>query len=263
MHSQPLFVVGAPRSGTTFLCQVLNQHPSIQLTNENRIFVLLKDLLEIRSRRPDLIDRDTRGRFVAFLTAAAGDLVEGFYREGLGLTAPIWGDKHPPYADPAVLSGRRGGRALQPQSGSCLRLIRRTLPNAKFIHIHRDPLEVAQSLVGRGWTDSIESGVSVWRQYVTEIVEFFSEIPSEQSLTLAYRDLIDAPDSTAAAIGRFLKLPHWSQIESFLHAQRLQPTPFSQPVSDLSRVYRPRTRVLPAVQSPDLAGNPASLLGYS
>jgi hypothetical protein len=34
MRSQPLFVVGSPRSGTTFLVNVLNQHPSIQITNE-------------------------------------------------------------------------------------------------------------------------------------------------------------------------------------------------------------------------------------
>jgi len=36
----------------------------------------------------------------------------------------------------------------------------------------------------------------------------FSEIPPEQSLTLAYRDVIDAPETAAAAIGHFLELPH-------------------------------------------------------
>jgi hypothetical protein len=105
--------------------------------------------------------------------------------------------------------------------------------------------------------------VSVWPQYVTEIVEFFSKISPEQSLTLAYRDVINAPETAAAAIGHFLELPHWSEIASFLLTQRLDPTPFSEPVSDLSRLYRPRTRGRPAMQSLDLAGNAASLLGYS
>ncbi len=36
MVSQPLFVLGSPRSGTTFLCFALNQHPLIRLTNERR-----------------------------------------------------------------------------------------------------------------------------------------------------------------------------------------------------------------------------------
>jgi hypothetical protein len=46
MESSPLFIVGSPRSGTTFLCSVLNAHPLIQLTNECRIFALLKDTLD-------------------------------------------------------------------------------------------------------------------------------------------------------------------------------------------------------------------------
>ena len=45
--SQPLFVIGSPRSGTTFFVQMLNCHPAIYITNETRIFVLLKDMIEI------------------------------------------------------------------------------------------------------------------------------------------------------------------------------------------------------------------------
>ena len=125
---QPLFVIGAPRSGTTFLCHILNQHPAIQLTNESRIFVLLKDLVEVRGKRPDLIGRDFRELFVDFLCSHAGSIVERFYRESLGIDTPIWGDKHPPYGDPSVLSGRTGSQPRSPQSGSCLRLIRTLLP---------------------------------------------------------------------------------------------------------------------------------------
>jgi hypothetical protein len=43
MTSFPLFVVGSPRTGTIFLCSVLNVHPLIQLTNECRVFELPKD----------------------------------------------------------------------------------------------------------------------------------------------------------------------------------------------------------------------------
>jgi hypothetical protein len=54
--SQPLFVVGSPRSGTTFLVRMLNQHPAIHITNETRIFVLLKDMIDIRGRHPWLLE---------------------------------------------------------------------------------------------------------------------------------------------------------------------------------------------------------------
>lgn len=263
MRSQPLFVIGAPRSGTTFLCHVLNQHPAIQLTNESRVFVLLKDLLAVRSNRPDLLDRDIRANFVHFVRGAAGDLVERFYREGLGVTAPIWGDKHPSYADPCVLSGRRGGEPVMPQSGSCLRLIRHCLPHAKFIHIHRNPAEVAHSLVRKGWTPSIESGLLVWRQYVTEAVEFFAELDPAAHLTIAHRDLIDTPAESAATLGRFLGLPDWEALRRCLEAQQSQPTPFSDPVSDLTRAYRTPPRRQAVAHMLAAAGQPARLFGYA
>src|ERR1700752_4402462 len=104
MKSYPLFIIGAPRSGTTFLCSLLNMHPLVQLTNESRIFVLLKEMLEVGANRPDLLSPSCRDGLVAFGRSTLGAWVERFYREGLGNNAPIWGDKHPPYADPTVLS---------------------------------------------------------------------------------------------------------------------------------------------------------------
>jgi hypothetical protein len=262
VKSQPLFIIGAPRSGTTLLCHVLNHHPLIQLTNESRIFVWLKDLIEIRSGRPELIGRDFRRRFVKFVREGAGDWIERFYREGLGFTAPIWGDKHPPYADPAVLSRQKDIIERLPRSGSCLRLITSCLPNAKFIHIHRDPRHVAHSLVRKGWTQSMDDGVRVWRQYITEIIEFFGEIDDQRRLSISYRDLLDRPEPTAAAIGRFLGLSDWTPIKAFLLAQRLRPTPFSDPVTDLSAAYRMQADGHSDGWALAVAGEAAERLGY-
>ncbi len=262
MQSQPLMIIGAPRSGTTFLCQVLNQHPLIQLTNESRIFVCLKDFIESRCERPDLLGAAFRERFIGFVHANAGAWVEDFYRQALGITAPIWGDKHPSYADPAVLSGRKGGVARLPRSGSCLRLIRGCLPTARFIHIHRDPRDVAHSLLGRGWTGSLAEGVQVWRQYVGEITEFLAETGRDRQLTIAYGDLTDRIGPSAAAIGRFLGLAEWTEIETFLLAQRRDPTPFSDPVTDLTP-GRPRRARRHHRQAFALAGETAERLGYA
>lgn len=262
MHSQPLFIVGAPRSGTTFLCHTLNQHACIHLTNESRIFVFLKDLVENKRKSAGLISRDFYGPFVDFLYRHAGDLVERFYREGLGISASIWGDKHPPYADPCVLSGRTGSYPRTPLSGSCLRLIRDSLPSAKFIHIHRDPVEVAHSLARKGWTPSFAGGISVWHQYVTEIILFFEELDPARHLTIGYRDLLEAPAATCALLGNFLELEEWATIEEFLLKQRQRPTPFSDPVTDLHEVYRLRRDRDGDPQTLPLAGETAARLGY-
>ena len=263
MQSQPLMIIGAPRSGTTFLCHVLNQHPQIHLTNESRIFAFLKDMIEARSARADLIGREFRDRFIEFVRRTGGEWVERFYREELGISAPIWGDKHPPYADPAVLSGRKGAVERLPRSGSCLGLIRTCLPSVKFIHIHRDPMQVAHSLVRKGWTASIDDGVRVWEQYVTEIVEFFGSIAIDRHLTIAYGDMLEWPEATAAAIGGFLKLADCGPIEAFLLAQRQRPTPFSDPVTDLSDSYRVRAARHANRQILSFAADTAERLGYA
>ena len=238
MRSQPLWVIGAPRSGTTFLGAMLNRHPMVGLTNEGRMFVLLKQLIEVSCDRPDLLARDYRDGFTAFLKGEAGQLLERFYRQELGIDAPIWGDKHPPYADPAVLSGRRGARPILPAAGSCLRLIREVLPASKFIHIHREPGQVAHSLLCKGWVDSLADGMAVWRQYVSEIDRFFGEVDARNRLVVAYSDLLEEPEETAQALARFLDLPDARPMTAFLEAERQAPTPFSAPVTDLAARYK-------------------------
>ena len=233
MQCQPLFVLGAPRSGTTFLCCALNQHPSIALTSESRIFVLLKDLVEARTMRPDLLEPEYAADFQAFARRHAGEWAEQFYRESLGVAAPIWGDKHTSYGDPAVLSGRTDGIMSEPVSGSCLHLIRDCLPGAKFIHLHRHPWQVAASMHRRGWVGSISAGLQVWRQHVGEIQAFLDGLPASQRLTLGYTDLVGEPETVAAEIGALLGLGAAMPIASFLAAQRIEPTPFSSPTTDL------------------------------
>jgi len=237
MNSFPLFIVGAPRSGTTFLCSLLNEHPLIHLTNECRIFALLKEQREVCSDRPDLLSPAHREQFLRFCSRSLGDWVERFYREELDISAPIWGDKHPPYADPTVLSGRMGSVERLPRSGSCLRLIRELLPEARFIHIHRDPGRVANSLVRKRWIGSVEDGVRVWGQYATEILDFFADLPAHQATTIAYRHLVEDPDTAITEIGAFLSLADTAPLRQFLKAQRGAPTPFSEPVTDIAELY--------------------------
>lgn len=250
IRSQPLFVIGAPRSGTTFLAAVLNRHPMITLTNESRLGVLFKHLIEIDCARPDLLDQQHCARFQSFIERRGGALIEEYYRSELGVTTPVWGDKHPPYADPTVLSGRQGSRPRLPVSGSCLGLLRAMLPHAKFIHIRREPAAVARSLVGKGWIGSVSEGVAVWRQYVREIENFFAELDPDKGLVIAYSDLIEEPEETATRIVNFLEIPDPAPIARFLRAERRAPTPFSGPVSDLREAYRAWR---PEVVSPEKA----------
>jgi hypothetical protein len=75
------------------------------------------------------------------------------------------------------------------------------VPQARFIHIHRDPRHVANSLLHKQRGGPIEDGIRVWEQYVGEVIEFFEEIPADLVLTVSYRAVIEDPVTTAASIG--------------------------------------------------------------
>lgn len=261
--SQPLMIVGAPRSGTTFLCQTLNQHPDIALTNESRVFVQLKHMVEDQSARTDLIGEEFRAPYVDFIRRTAGEWVERFYRDALNIEARVWGDKHPPYADPTVLSGRQGAVPDRPESGSCLRLIREVLPRAKFIHIHRHPALVAHSLVRKGWIDSLQAGHEIWRQYMSEITGFFDELPDDRQFTISHAELLTQPDRSAREITGFLDLADPAPIRRFLCRQRKAPTPFSEPISDLSASYLTRVHARIDHRALGAAAEWAERFGYA
>ncbi|WP_238812888.1 sulfotransferase [Paraburkholderia sp. SG-MS1] len=142
--------------------------------------------------------RPTRHKAAAeFSRRTLGAWVERFYREELEITAPIWGGKHPSYADPTGLSGRLGSVEHLPRSGSRLLLIPELSPQARFIHIHRDPRQVANSLLHKRWIGSIDDGVRVWGQYVGEVIDFFEELPDWLDHSLSRSDRRAARDGRA------------------------------------------------------------------
>jgi hypothetical protein len=54
---------------------------------------------------------------------------------------------------------------------------------------------------------------------------------------IAYADLFDRGEETAAALAGFLDLVDPEPMALFLHNQHGSPTPFSAPVRDLDAVY--------------------------
>jgi hypothetical protein len=262
MKSQSLFIVGAPRSGTTFFTAVLNRHPLVQITNESRIFVLMQDMIELRARHSWLLETPYQERFAAYARRHAGAWVEGFYREALGITAPIWGDKHPHYADPEVLAGQ-ARQFPKLRIGSSLRLIRDSLPAAKFIHLHRDPRHVAWSLMHKGWVATLGDGAKVWRRHVEEIDAFFGALQPEQRLTVPYWALLVASVEAVAMMVGFLGITDGGTMLRYLAEQRRHPTPMSGPVSNIAELALPPMTDKEASRALERSGPSAARLGYA
>lgn len=149
-----LFIVGAPRSGTTIVTQCLNSRQDIKLFDEI-------DLLQISRRGPSVVgtlrafltDRGVYADFQRYarLTADPANALRTVMSEVTG-PSTIWGEKNPRYA-------------------TQLSALRRAFPDAVPVFVLRDPREVVNSMLAH--RDSpMRTSVDFWiKDTVAEALE--------------------------------------------------------------------------------------------
>jgi hypothetical protein len=135
------------------------------------------DLITTHPRWPDFgLDADElRRRFDAaepFGAAEALRAFYGLYAEGAG--KPRWGDKSPKYV-------RR------------MRLLQRTLPEARFIHVIRDGRDVALSLAGVSWgPETVAEAAERWVSDIERARKLARRLP--HYIEIRYEDLVGDPE---------------------------------------------------------------------
>jgi len=135
----PLFVVGVPRSGTSLLHVLLNQHPQVALMFEADLPLLWPLFLRRRSKLKWLerwnlwnMSVERHQIDISKIPEESSDVrtaTEAAYREyAQHKSASVWGDKTPDQYDSLVH-------------------VADYFPNARFIIIWRDPADVCRSLI--------------------------------------------------------------------------------------------------------------------
>ncbi|MDP1631684.1 MAG: sulfotransferase [Caulobacter sp.] len=118
----PVFVLGLPRSGTTLVDRIISSHGDVESLGEINDFALaLMRVAGPSETKGDLIQR-SRDLDPAALGRAYLDSVAGY-----GRTAPLFIDK-------------------TPVNFLYIGLIARALPNARIIHLRRDPMDSGYAL---------------------------------------------------------------------------------------------------------------------
>lgn len=203
IHQGPIFIVGAPRSGTTLLQYMVRAHPRISLpTGESHFFIpLLRnadrfgDLSQQENVRAaldamyrqsaDFLDTDLHGlRFDAAALAkelhqegrcTMPALITGlFEKNAAGEGKARWGDKTPYYVLHMIK-------------------LKQYFPDAQFVHLIRDGRDVALSLFDRQHDFGVYNtyfAAKYWQQYVEVGREQGRQLGSERYLELRYEDLI-------------------------------------------------------------------------
>lgn len=203
MNGRPLFLVGLPRSGTTFLQRVLGAHPRILLTDETAVFLQLADLVT-KSRRgvvegiyfgkshgelwAETLRRHAKNLFDEFYTAIA--------RKENKENLAYWGDKHPHYCN-------------------CMDFLYQLYPDAIFLLSLRDPRDVACSLA-RLNSVPLRQAIAGTGIFLSRYYDFFQRHPEVVPFRIFYESLVKDPKTTFLKILEFLRLPWSSEMENAL-----------------------------------------------
>jgi len=77
-------------------------------------------------------------------------------------------------------------------------------PHARFIHLVRDPRDVARSVVQMGWAGNVYEAASVWLEAEAAWDRLLCRISPQQFIEIRYGDLIRNHEATLDAICRFI-----------------------------------------------------------
>jgi tetratricopeptide (TPR) repeat protein len=167
----PVFIVGMPRSGTTLVEQILASHPAVFGGGEQAIL-------------PDLINQGRAGRdFPAGIVALAGDAFQGLGAAYAGKLTALC---------PSAL---RITDKL-PLNFQLIGLIRLMLPQARIVHVRRDPLDTCFSCYSVLFGDDLDFSCDLadlgryYRGYESLMEHWRAVLPEGAMLELAYEDLV-------------------------------------------------------------------------
>lgn len=201
----PIFVIGAPRSGTTFLASSIGGHPDIvslpelhflfQMMEEEIVLGPLKTDRKVELLNADFYFRslqlfDTRGQLVGCVEgkgvkSLALDIVRRFNEKNEQKEYSLWVE-HSSY------------------SHLYIHMIKQVFPNARFVHSVRDPRAVYSSTVQVPWGyRDVVTGANAWKKVVTDILskERYFDVHSTK-----YEDLIVSPEVEMRRVSTYLDI---------------------------------------------------------
>lgn len=210
-RSCPVFVLGCARSGTSLTCRLLLDHLGVNFGTESQFIIRysrrlrrygdlsattnMRRLLTDISRERFFMRTRRNFGFVFDIEQAVRTVAEPTYAGALGAIfgqfaatkgMARWGDKTPEY-------------------NHHLDVLLGLFPTAQFLHVVRDPRDVAlsQFRTGFGSKNAYDAAVH-WRKTVRLVDAFGARLPSGQFMQFRYEDLRDNPAGTLDGVAQFL-----------------------------------------------------------
>lgn len=185
----PVFLVGAERSGTTLLRLMLGHHPDLAWVNE---FEYAVDMVSDDGRFPDL------EQYTAWLQR------HRIFRASECTIDPAL-DYPALVRDFLEQRRRRAGKAQV--HATCHRHFDRLLhiwPEARFIHLVRDGRDVARSVIGMGWAGNVYTAASRWIEAERLWEQLRARLSEDRWIELKYELLLAEPERELTRICEFI-----------------------------------------------------------
>jgi hypothetical protein len=207
--SNLILIVGAPRSGTTWLQKLLASHPRVRTGQETDIFNLyIGPQLRVWHRQ-STVERSGRGGVGLGCYFREDEFLQNLKNYLSILLEPMLGNLD----DNEFFLEKTPGHAL------FIPEIMELMPRARIIHILRDGRDVVASLLaasrtwGKNWAPKQANKAAwLWVQHVRAVKASSPHIPSGQFHELRYEHLFADPLEVVKTVSQFLALP-WDETE--------------------------------------------------
>jgi hypothetical protein len=202
----PIFVVGAPRSGTTLLLEMLNRHPDLWLCEET---YFLHFVWGRRRRLGDLRDPRARRRLVDAYLATKRIRQQGVDLGALAAALMEEGSSCEAFFESLMrFCARAHGKTRfgekTPDHARRSDVLCELFPDCALVHLVRDPRDVVASLLRMPWADrSVLANTRRWQECQRGALRV-RERPSY--VRVVFEDLVADPEAVLRRLCEFIGL---------------------------------------------------------
>jgi hypothetical protein len=219
----PVFLVGSERSGTTLLRLMLDHHPQIAFEKEFDFVVTeVSDTGELPSADSyrEWITGVREANYELDPSLGYLELVNDFLRQ-----------------KQAASGGKPYVGATIHRNFDRLRFL---WPDARYIHLVRDPRDVARSVVQKGWAGNVYQGSEFWTDAESCWDSLVPHLADDRAVEIRYEELVLRTEPVLTEICRFIGVEYANAMLDYSADAPQYPPPDPTLVSQWKTKLAPR-----------------------